>query len=105
MRVFMTNVADIPLRHPPILAKAAATLDILTRGRVELGLGAGALWKAIAGYGGPTRSPADAVQAIEEAIQVIRAIWGFDSDEKVVTFRGKFYNLEEAHPGPRPLIE
>jgi alkanesulfonate monooxygenase SsuD/methylene tetrahydromethanopterin reductase-like flavin-dependent oxidoreductase (luciferase family) len=99
---FMTNVADIPLRHPPILAKAAATLDILTGGRVELGLGAGALWKAIAGYGGPTRTPGDAVQATEEAIQVIRAIWGFDSDEKVVTFRGKFYNLEEAHPGPRP---
>jgi len=98
---FMTNVADIPLRHPPILAKAAATLDILTRGRVELGVGAGALWKAIAQYGGPIRSPGDAVQAAEEAIQVIRAIWGFDSDEKVVTFHGKFYNLEGAHPGPR----
>jgi hypothetical protein len=34
---FMTNVADVPLRHPPLLAKSAATLDILTKGRVELG--------------------------------------------------------------------
>ena len=52
----LTNVADLPLRPPAMLAKAAATLDILTEGRVELGLGAGAFWDAIASYGGPRRA-------------------------------------------------
>ena len=71
---FMTNVADIPLRHPPLLAKSAATLDILTNGRVELGVDAGAFWKPIMGYGGPSRTPAEVIGALEEAIQIMRLI-------------------------------
>jgi len=58
---YMINVADIPLRHPPLLAKSAASLDILTKGRVELGVGAGAFWRAITEYGGPSRTPAEAM--------------------------------------------
>src|SRR5579859_3455616 len=42
------NVANLPLRPPAMLAKAAATLDIITNGRVELGLGAGGFWEGIA---------------------------------------------------------
>ena len=42
---FMTNVADIPLRYPPVLAKSEATLDILTKGQIELSVGAGAFGK------------------------------------------------------------
>ena len=49
----MTNVADVPLRHPSLLSKSAGTLDIITKGRVELGVDAGAFWKAIIGYGEP----------------------------------------------------
>jgi len=97
-----TNVADLPLRPPAILAKSAASLDILTDGRVELGLGTGALWDAIAGYGGPRRTPAEAVQALEEAIAVIRLIWGARGDDDPVSYAGSFYRLERAQPGPVP---
>jgi alkanesulfonate monooxygenase SsuD/methylene tetrahydromethanopterin reductase-like flavin-dependent oxidoreductase (luciferase family) len=99
VRLF-TNVADLPLRPPAILAKSAASLDILTDGRVELGLGAGALWDAIAGYGGPRRTPAEAVQALEEAIEVIRLIWGAHGDLDAASYAGSFYRLERAQPGP-----
>lgn len=99
---FMTNVADLPLRPPAMLAKAAATLDILTKGRVEIGLGAGGFWEAISSYGGPNRSPGEAVKSLEEAIQVMRLIWDWQGASKRVSFQGQFYSLKEARPGPRP---
>ena len=99
---FFPNVANLPLRPPAMLAKAAATLDIITKGRVELGLGAGGFWQAIASYGGPQRTPAEAVQALEEAIQVMRLIWDSQGNGQPVSFAGKFYRLAEAQPGPHP---
>src|SRR5207247_9731539 len=96
------NVANLPLRPPAMLAKAAATLDIITGGRVELGLGAGAFWEGIAAYGGPRRTPGEAFQALEEAIQIMRLVWGSQGNESTVSFAGKYYSLVEAQPGPRP---
>src|SRR5512133_738795 len=49
---YFPDVADLPLRPPAMLAKAAASLDLITGGRIELGLGAGAFWEAIAAMGG-----------------------------------------------------
>lgn len=72
---FFPNVANLPLRPPAMLATAAASLDLLSGGRVELGLGAGAFWEGIAAMGGPSRSPGEAVTVLEEAIQIIRAFW------------------------------
>src|SRR2546430_15580157 len=74
VRVF-PDVANLPLRPPAVLAKAAATLDLISGGRVELGLGAGGFWDAIAAMDGPRRAPRDAVAALEEAIAVIRLMW------------------------------
>jgi alkanesulfonate monooxygenase SsuD/methylene tetrahydromethanopterin reductase-like flavin-dependent oxidoreductase (luciferase family) len=93
------DVANLPLRPPAMLAKAAATLDILSGGRVELGLGAGGFWEAIAAYGGEARTPGESVSALEEAIQVIRLLW---SGQHGVRFDGKFYQLKGAHSGPVP---
>jgi len=93
------DVANLPLRPPAVLAKAAATLDILSGGRVELGLGAGGFWDAIKAYGGPVRSPGESVSALEEAIQVIRLLW---SGQHGIRFDGKFYPLAGAHSGPVP---
>lgn len=95
------NVIDLPLRPPAMLAKAAASLDLLTGGRVELGLGAGAFWDAVAGYGGPRRSPGEAVAALEEAMMIIHRIWGQHEPTRV-SFAGQFYQIEEARPGPPP---
>ncbi|MDX6653851.1 MAG: hypothetical protein QOH18_552 [Solirubrobacterales bacterium] len=96
---FFTNVANLPLRPPAMLAKAAASLDILSGGRFELGLGAGGFQDQIAGMGGPRRSPAESVDALEEAIEVIRLMW---SGRRVVSFEGSHYALQDAHPGPPP---
>src|SRR5262245_39302479 len=69
------NVLNLPLRHPVVLARSVASLDRLTGGRVELGLGAGAFWDAIEANGGRRLGPGPAVDALAEAIRVIRAVW------------------------------
>src|SRR5664279_5417178 len=66
----MPNVANLPLRPPAVLARSAASLDLLSGGRVELGLGAGAFWDAIEAMGGPRRTPGESVVALEEAVTI-----------------------------------
>jgi alkanesulfonate monooxygenase SsuD/methylene tetrahydromethanopterin reductase-like flavin-dependent oxidoreductase (luciferase family) len=93
------DVANLPLRPPAILAKSAASLDLLTGGRVELGLGAGGSFEAIQAIGGPMRTRGESVDALEEAIQVVRLMW---SGERGVRFDGKYYQLAGVHTGPVP---
>lgn len=92
------NVASLPLRPPVVLAKAAATLDLVTGGRVELGLGAGAFWDAIAAAGGERRTPGEAVDALDEAIRLVKAFWAGGT----VRFEGEHYRAGGLHAGPRP---
>ena len=95
----LPDVACVPLRAPAVLARAAASLDLLADGRVELGVGAGYFLDSIAGFGGPQLTRGESVEALEEAIAVIRAIWTADEP---ITLPGKFHQLERAAPGPAP---
>ena len=96
---FFPDVANLPLRHPALMAKQAASLDAMSGGRFELGLGAGAFWEGIAAMGGRTLSPRESVDALEEAIAILRACW---SGERAVTFEGEHYHVDGFHPGPPP---
>jgi alkanesulfonate monooxygenase SsuD/methylene tetrahydromethanopterin reductase-like flavin-dependent oxidoreductase (luciferase family) len=96
---FFPDVANLPLRHPAMLAKSAASLDVLSGGRFELGLGAGSFWDAIAAMGGPRREPREAVDALVEAIAILRACW---SGERSVSYEGEHYVVKGFHPGPPP---
>ena len=98
VRVF-PNVANLPLRPPAVLARSAASLDLLSGGRVELGIGAGAFWDAIAAMDGPRRTTGESVEALAEAIGVIRALW---TPGRSARLPGEHYRLDGARPGPFP---
>jgi alkanesulfonate monooxygenase SsuD/methylene tetrahydromethanopterin reductase-like flavin-dependent oxidoreductase (luciferase family) len=101
IRIF-PDVANLPLRPPSVLAKTAASLDLLSGGRFELGLGAGAFWEAVQAMGGPRRTAREAVDALAEAIEVIRLMW---SGERAVSYPGHYYQLKGVHPGAPPPHE
>jgi alkanesulfonate monooxygenase SsuD/methylene tetrahydromethanopterin reductase-like flavin-dependent oxidoreductase (luciferase family) len=96
---FFPDVANLPLRLPAPLAKQATSLDVLSGGRFELGLGAGGFWDAIAAMGGPRRTPGEAIDALEEAIHIIRASW---SGERTISFDGRYHSVKGLHPGEPP---
>ncbi len=95
------NVTNLPLRPPAVLARSLASLDLLSGGRIELGLGAGAFWTAIEAMGGGRLEPGQAVQALEEAIDIIRQIWDAQA-RGGVRVDGEFHHVVGAKRGPAP---
>jgi alkanesulfonate monooxygenase SsuD/methylene tetrahydromethanopterin reductase-like flavin-dependent oxidoreductase (luciferase family) len=93
------DVANLPLRPPAMMAKAAASLDVMSGGRFELGLGAGAMWDRVATMGGPRRSPGEGVDALSEAIDIIHLAW---SGQESVSYEGRHYSVDGFEPGPPP---
>ena len=97
-----TLVLSQSYRNPALLAKMAANVQMLTGGRLILGLGAG--WKEdeYVAYGYPFPSTGTRMDQLEEALQVIRALW----TEMPATFEGKHYTIRDAYcaPQPSPLI-
>lgn len=98
----VSNLANLPLRPPTTLARTAATLDILSNGRFELGVGTGAqqMWDDIVADGGARRTAGESIAALDEAVQIIRALW---SSETPVSFEGEHYVLNGTTPGPAPV--
>lgn len=86
-------------RYPAILAKIAATVDMISNGRLEFGIGAG--WKEIEynAYGIPFPSVKDRMDQLEESIQIIKMLW----TEPEVTFIGDHYKIKEAFSAPKPI--
>ncbi|MBX3314934.1 MAG: TIGR03621 family F420-dependent LLM class oxidoreductase [Actinobacteria bacterium] len=92
-------VFDNDYRHPLVLAKELATLDVLSAGRVEVGLGAGWMLSDYAESGIAYDAPATRVDRFEEGLQVITRLLGPDP----VTFEGEHYTIT-AHQGlPKPV--
>ncbi|GAA5201402.1 hypothetical protein GCM10025773_21600 [Microbacterium jejuense] len=98
------NVLNVPLRPPAVVARSAASLDLLSGGRFELGLGAGGFWDAIEAMGGGRLTAGQSVTALGEAIDVIRELWRTDERGGVFT-DGRFHRVHGAKRGPRPAHE
>lgn len=94
-------VHSLPLRPPAVLARAAASIDLLSGGRFELGLGAGTFWDAVEAMGGPRRTPGESLEALEQAIDVIRGIWNASTSERLEA-GGDHYRISGAKRGPAP---
>ena len=97
---FFPDVANLPLRGPTMVAKAAVSMDVMSGGRFELGIGAGAFWDAVQGMGGPRRSAGQSIDALEEAMRIIRPVL---DGERVVRGPGPHYPVPGYPPGPPPV--
>jgi alkanesulfonate monooxygenase SsuD/methylene tetrahydromethanopterin reductase-like flavin-dependent oxidoreductase (luciferase family) len=89
----------VSYRHPPLLAKMAATLDHASEGRFVLGLGAGWYDQEYRGYGYPFPTIGTRLQQLDEALALIRKLW----TEEPVSYFGEQFNVEDAYCRPRPL--
>lgn len=86
-------------RSPALLAKMAATLDVLSGGRLEFGYGAGWHQEEFAGYGYDFPSVATRIRQMEEGLTVIKQLWSAER----AAFAGKFYRLSDAICEPKPV--
>ncbi len=86
-------------RHPAVLANAAATIDQISNGRVELGLGAGWHQPEYAAYGIDFEAPSVRIRRLGEAVEVVRSLF----TNEVTDFDGEFFKLSGAHCAPKPV--
>jgi probable F420-dependent oxidoreductase len=94
-----TLVLDNDFRHPVVLAKEAATLDVVTSGRFEFGLGAGWLTADYRQSGIPMEKPSVRVARLAESLEIMRAMWR----DGTATFAGDHYNVTDAPGTPVPV--
>lgn len=86
-------------RNPALLAKMVATLDVVTNGRAELGIGAGWYEEEYLAYGYQYLSDATRIMQLEESIRIIKKLW----TQKISNFRGEYYSVNDATCFPKPL--
>src|ERR671923_1052880 len=95
-----TLVTGVIYRYPSVLAKVAATLDVLSKGRLFMGIGAGWNEQESLAYGISFPSNQERMLRLEEAIQVIRKMW---TEEPYASFNGKYYQIHNAYCNPKPI--
>jgi F420-dependent oxidoreductase-like protein len=95
-----TLVTGIIYRYPAVLAKAAATLDVLSKGRLFMGIGAAWYEEESHAYGIDLPPVNERLSRLEEAIQIIRKMW---TEEPSASFSGKYYQIHNAYCNPKPI--
>lgn len=95
-------VLDNDYRHPGMVAKEMATLDVVSGGRLELGLGAGWMRSDYEQFGLEFDPPGVRIDRLEEAVAVIKALWG-PQEQRGTDFKGLHYSLQGASRLPRPV--
>jgi len=93
----VVNVTNVPLRPAPMLARTVTSLSALSGGRVVLGAGAGGMWDRITDMGAVRLAAGDAVDAFEEAIEVVKMLSGGGPS---VTYDGRHYQVRQIEPAP-----
>jgi F420-dependent oxidoreductase-like protein len=96
-----TLVTGVIYRHPSVLAKMGATLDVLSKGRLFMGIGAAWNQEESLAYGIPFFPNKERLLRLEEAIQIIRKMW--TEEEPAATFNGKYYQINNAYCNPKPI--
>jgi len=94
-----TMVTSAVFRNPAVLAKAAATVDIVSNGRLEFGIGAGGQKEEHEAYGFTFTEPSVRISRMREAVEIIKALW---TQEKT-TYVGKHFHVNGAFCEPKPL--
>jgi F420-dependent oxidoreductase-like protein len=94
-----TLVTGIVYRHPAILAKISATLDVLSKGRLFMGIGAAWNQEESFAYGIPFPPTKERLLRLEEVIQIILKMW----TKSTATFNGKYYQIKDAYCNPKPI--
>src|SRR5437773_5531300 len=92
-------VGGVTYRHPGLLAKAVTTLDVVSGGRAELGIGAAWYEREHLGLGVPFPATAERFERLEEAIQICLQMWSDDDG----AYKGRHYRLEETLCSPMPV--
>jgi F420-dependent oxidoreductase-like protein len=95
-----TLVTGIIYRYPSVLAKVAATLDVLSKGRLFMGIGAAWNEQESLAYGINYPSNQERMLRLEETIQIIRKMW---TEEPSASFNGKYYQIRNAYCNPKPI--
>lgn len=86
-------------REPSVLAKITSTVDVISGGRLDWGIGAGWYENEYKGYGFEFKAPKDRIGMLRECVEIVRSMW----TEEETSYDGKYYKMERAHCDPKPL--
>ncbi len=98
-----TMVSPVTFRHPSVLAKSVATVDHISGGRVELGMGAGWFEREHDAFGFAFPPNGERMDVLAEQVEIVHRLW--DRSEDAVTFEGAHYRLDAVRSLPFPMQE